>query len=135
MPAQEEVDELVIGAGDTAGLDPVLDQLEGADDVVRVLWPGLRNFLLEDDLAGFLDLKFGAFDVIGEIGLEESPVALGLGGPSGLGHAGQDLGVEDAGQLGEEFDALGIVGRLGGAGTGGGGAERLRIASAEDGRE
>jgi hypothetical protein len=60
----QEFDKGFVGIGHEAGFHPVVDQAEGAHDVVRVLGPGFREFVLEDDVAGFLDLEFGAFDVV-----------------------------------------------------------------------
>jgi len=53
------------------------DNPEGAKNIVCILGTLSRDNPVEDDVHGLLEGKLGAFDVVGEIGLEEGEVRFG----------------------------------------------------------
>ena len=55
-----------------------VDQLEGAEDIVRVFEAPLRRLAPEDDLLRFLQLEFGALDPVREIEVLSRGGALGV---------------------------------------------------------
>jgi hypothetical protein len=106
----EKVQIFIGGASESAHLAGIRDDPVGAEDVVCVGWPVGGDALVESDLDGLIDGEAGAFDVVGEVGLEEREIPVAAGSGIGEGTNDRRAVLERALELLEELEPFGVVG-------------------------